>query len=120
MQKRTQTRNEGETNAVLSALPDVPEMNRPLSIRVTDAGGMVVKWHNLLRRCLPVLENPDSFPSAYREEIVKEMKAALETLSEEDEAVWNEETKEVYEPGSWFDEALDREEREIERRALWN
>ncbi len=115
MQKRTQTRNEGETNAVLSALPDVPEMNRPLSIRVTDAGGMVVKWHNLLRRCLPIIENPDAFPSAYREEIVKEMKAALETLSEEDEAEWESE-----ETGSWLDEALDREEREIEREDLWN
>ena len=114
MQKRTQTRNEGETNAVLSALPDVPEMNRSLSIRVTDAGGMVVKWHNLLRRCLPIIENPDAFPSAYREEIVKEMKAALETLSEEDEP------EEAYELGSWLDEALDREEREIEREALWN
>ena len=104
-----------EQRVETSALPDVPEMNRPLSIRVTDAGGMVVKWHNLLRRCLPVLENPDAFPPAYREEIVKEMKAALETLSEEDES-----ERESEESGSWLHEALDREEREVEREALWN
>ena len=103
-----------EQRVETSALPDVPEMNRPLSIRVTDAGRMVMKGHNLLRRCLPLIENPDAFPSAYREEMVKEMKAALETLSEEDEA------EEAYELSSWLDEALDREEREVEREALWN
>ena len=43
------------------------------------------------------------------------MKAALETLSEEDES-----ERESEESGSWLDEALDREEREIEREALWN
>ena len=95
---------------------EVPEVNEPLSIQVTDAGGMVVTWHNLLRRCLPVIKNPNAFSLVDREEIVKEMKAALETLSEEDEA----EREEDYEPGSWLDEALDREEQEIEREALWN
>ena len=41
------------------------------------------------------------------------VEAALETVSEEEET-------EDYEPGSWLDKALDREEREVEREALWN
>ena len=103
-----------EQRVETSALPDVPEMNRPLSIRVTDAGGMVVKWHNLLRRCLPLIENPEAFSAVDRKRMVREIEAALEPPSQEDEP------EEAYEPGSWLDEALDREEREVEREALWN
>ena len=72
MRKCTQTHNREDRGRAIPALPDVPEMNRPLSIQVTDAGGMVVTWHNLLRRCLLLIENPDAFPFAYREEIAKE------------------------------------------------
>ena len=69
----------------------------PLQIRVTDAGGMLIQLHSLLRQTVPILEKPENYPTAYRREMAERIKTALTSIP--DTADYDD-----AEPGSWLNE----------------
>ena len=70
----------------------------PLQIRVTDAGGMLIQLHSLLRQTVPILEKPENYPTAYLSEMAGRIKIALTSIPESSDHGADEE------PGSWMNE----------------
>jgi hypothetical protein len=77
----------------------LPNAAQPLPLTVTDGGALVVQMQSLLRQITPVLEQPDSVPNSYRQQLAERVKALLEGAPEEILS-----REEEYEPGCWLDE----------------
>ena len=76
-----------------------PDAKQPLAITVTDGGTLVVQMQGLLRQITPVLEQPDSVPDCYRQELAERVKALLQGIPEERQS-----REDDYEPGCWLEE----------------
>ena len=70
---------------------EAEEAEEPLEITVTEAGSITARLYALLRKALPALENPESVPCSYRQNLVDNIRMELEGLSDESET------------GCWFD-----------------
>ena len=73
-----------------------PEASLPLQIKVTAVGRAFTGVHDLLRRCVPIVETPGAYPEVYRMEMARRMKELLEATPESEEDTDSE-------PGHWFD-----------------
>lgn len=84
-----------------------PEATEALALTVTEGGALVVQMHMLLRQITPVLEQPDSVPDEYRQQLVERTKTLLQGIPED--AM---EQEDGYEPGCWREETEEETERE--------
>ena len=71
---------------------------QPLQICVTDAGAMLVQLHTLLRQTAPIIQKPENYPAAYRNEMAERIQSLLAGIPE------TADYEEDNEPGSWLDE----------------
>ncbi len=71
--------------AVLVELEDAPdgEGDEPLEIVVTNAGNITTRLYTLLRKAVPILEDPESVPAPFRQTIADAIRIELDE-SEED------------------------------------
>ena len=82
------------------------EEQQPLPIVITTAGSNIVRLHGLLRQVLPLLENGESVPDAYRAKVIADVRAELECCEEEEPFPITDSPSETddYEPGCLLEE----------------
>lgn len=61
------------------------EDEEPMEIVVTEAGSITASLYALLRQALPVLENPESVHTSYRQNLVDAIRMELDGLNGEDD-----------------------------------
>lgn len=88
---------------------DQPIATKPLSIVVTDDGRFALQMHALLRQMTPVLEQPNTYPEAYRMELANRAKQILHNFPDDESFSLD---AHEYEPGCWVENDEETETRE--------